>query len=194
MTFINDATGNSGLGAKVGGNRLFTQSVTETEDAHGTEEGDSYNLNTGLIGLTSSTESTIMYLKNNEDRDLKIDAIAIGVSSAGTTTDSTTVTIVRNPTSVDFSTNADMISNRNFGSSKTLTADVFKGVEGSTATGGTDLAMFLVGSGTRMFAAINLILTKGDSIAIQADTQTSSGTTNIYAALVIHLKDLDISD
>lgn len=192
-SIIQDGTG-TGNAAKVGGNRLFVHSITEAEAIHSTEEGDAYNLNTGTIGLTSSTASSIMYVQNNEVQDLVIEALAVGVSSGGTTTDSTTVTVIRNPTSVDYSTAADMNQNRNFGSSKTLTADVFKGAEGSTTTGGNSIIQFFMGSGTRLFAPINLLLPRGASVAIEMNTNTSSGTTNVYAAMVCYLKDTDLQD
>jgi hypothetical protein len=190
---IQDGTG-SGNTSKVGGNRLFTHAITEEEAIHSSEQGDAYNLNTGTIGLTSSTASSIMYVKNNESRDLVIEALACGVGSAGTTTDVTTITVVRNPTSVDYSTAVDINQNRNFGSSKTLSVDAYKGAEGSTTTGGNNIIQFFMGAGTRLFAPINLILPKGASIAIEADTNTSSGTTNVYAAMVCYLKDSNLQD
>jgi hypothetical protein len=192
-TIIGDGTG-TGNAAKVGGKRLFTHAITETEPVHATTEGDAYNINTGDIALTSSTASSILYLKNNEDRDMVIEAIAVGVGSAGTTTDVTKVTVIRNPTSVSYSTAVDMNQNRNFGSSKTLTADAYKGAEGATTTGGNNIIQFYMGAGTRLFAPINILLTKGSSMAIEADTNTSSGTTNVYAAIVCYLKDADLEE
>jgi hypothetical protein len=192
-SIIQDGTG-SGNVVKVGGNRLFTHSLTEAEAIHSTENGDAYNINTGDIALTSSTASSILYLQNNEVQDLVIEAMAVGVGSAGTTTDVATVTIKRNPTSVDYSTAVDMNANRNFGSSKSLSADVYKGAEGSTTTGGDSIIQFYMGSGTRLFAPINLLLPRGSSLALEIDTNTSSGTTNVYAAMVCYLKDANLQD
>jgi hypothetical protein len=194
MSFmIEDGTG-TGNRVKVRGNRQFTHSITETEPVHSTENGDAYNINTGTIGLTSSTESSILYIQNNETQVLVIEALAVGVGSAGTTTDVSVVKVVRNPTSVSYSTAVDMNQNRNFGSSKTLTADAYKGAEGATSTGGNDAIQFFMGSGTRLFAPINLLLPKGSSMAINIDTNTSAGTTNVYAALVCYLKDPELED
>jgi hypothetical protein len=192
-TIIQDGAGTGNV-ARVRSNKLFTHAVSEPEPAHSTESGDAYNINTGDIGLTSSTASSIMYIKNNETRELIIEAIAVGIGSAGTTTDVSKVTIIRNPTSVSYSTAVDMNQNRNFGSSKTLTADVYKGAEGATTTGGDSIIQFYMGAGTRLFAPINLYLPRGSSMAIELDTNTSSGTTNVYAALVCYLKDDDLRD
>jgi hypothetical protein len=190
---IVDGTG-TGKSAKVSGKRLFTHAITEAEAIHSTEKGDAYNINTGDINLTSSTASSVMYIKNNENQDLIIEALAVGVGSAGTTTDVGTVTIIRNPTSVSYSTAVDMNENRNFGSSKTLTVDAYKGAEAATTTGGDSVIQFYMGSGTRLFAPINLLLPKGSSMAVEIDTNTSSGTTRVYSAIVCYLKDTELQD
>jgi hypothetical protein len=193
MSIINDGTG-TGNRAKVSGNRLFAHTITEGEQLHAAESGDAYNINTGTIGLTNSTASGVLYLANNEDRDIIIEALAVGVGSAGTVTDVSTVTVIRNPTSVSFSTAVDMNQNRNFGSSKTLTADAFKGAQGATVTGGDSIVQFYTGAGTRLYAPIDLIIPKGNSVAVTIDTNTTSGTSNVYAALICYLKETDYLD
>jgi hypothetical protein len=193
MSIIQDGTG-TGNRVKVSGNRIFGHTITESEGVHAAEQGDAYNLNTGTIGLTSSTASSVFYLKNNESRDLIVEALAVGIGSAGTTTDSSVITIIRNPTSVSYSTAVDMNANRNFGSSKTLTADAYKGAEAATTTGGTDAVQFYQSAGGRLFAPIDLVLTKGDSFAVEIDTNTSSGTTNVYVAAVCYLKEVNYVD
>ena len=190
---IRDGKG-TGNRTRVGGNRLFAHTIAEGEEVHASEQGDSYNINTGNIGLTSQSESAILYFKNNEDRDFIIDAIALGVDSSGTTGNDSIVTLMRNPTAASFSTAVDMNQNRNFGSSKTLTADVFKGAEAATLTGGNAIAQFYMDAGSRLFAGIDFVLTKGDAIGVKIDTDTTSGTTNVYAALIGHLKDTNFVD
>lgn len=192
MTTIKDGTGKGFLAKVDSSNRLEVHAVQETETTEAVENGDAYNINSGTIGLTSSTVSGVLYVKNNEDRDLIIDAVAVGIGSAGTVSDVSTITVIRNPstgTLIESSpTNVDINQNRNFGSSKTLTADAYKGAEADTITNGDDIIQFFAAAGTRLFAPIDLLLSKGDSIGITIDTNTSSGTTNVYAAIVCHLK------
>lgn len=190
---IKDGTG-SGKTAKVdNNNQLHVFSVTETENQQATKLGNSYNINTGTIGLTSSTESGVLYFKNDEspvngESSFVIDAVAIGIDNQGTQAGACHITLVRNPTSVSFSTAVDMNANRNFGSSNTLssTSLAYKGAEGATVTGGDDLALFYQNAGTRGYYSIDLEVPKGSSFAIKIDTQTTSGTTNIYAAIIGH--------
>jgi hypothetical protein len=173
--------------------KMQTRSVTENENQWSTEIGDGYNINTGTIALTSSTESGVLYFKNNENKVFIVEAVAVGIGSAGTVTDSSIITLVRNPTSgtlISGATAVDMNQNRNFGSSNTLSDSLaYKGAEGSTVTDGDDALLFYQSAGGRLFASIGLELKKGNSIAIKIDTNTSSGTTNVYAAIVGHLKD-----
>jgi hypothetical protein len=191
---IKDGTG-SGKVAKVdNNNQLHTFSVTETENQQSTRLGNSYNLNTGTIGLTSSTASGVMYFKNDEapvngESSFIIDAIAIGIDNQGTQAGACNITIVRNPTGGTLISNAvavDMNQNRNFGSSKELDSLVYKGVEGDTLTGGNDIALFYQNVGTRAYYSIDMEVPKGSSIGVKIDTQTTSGTTNLYVAIIGH--------
>ena len=167
-------------------------SVSESESQEATELGDGYNINTGLIGLTSSTASGVLYFKNNESRPFIIEAIAVGIGSAGTTTDVSIIRVIRNPTTgtlISGATDVDMNQNRAFGSSNTLLNSLaYKGAEGSTVTDGVDVALFQAGAGSRLFAEIAWELSPGNSMAITVDTNTSSGTSNVYAAIAGHLK------
>jgi hypothetical protein len=192
---IDDGKG-QGYKARVdGNNRIHTQSVTESEAIHALELGDSYNLNTGLISITG--DSTLIYIKNNEDKEYVLEAIALGSFEGITHSDDPYITLVRNPTGGDLISDAtaiDMNQNRNFGSSLTLDADVYKGKVGGTITGGNDIAFLQVTPGGRSFYSIDFILPKGASMAIKLTANVSSGSANYYCALIGHLKDPQSKD
>ena len=189
----------TGTGNRVGVNNnkhLKTFAVSETENQQATRKGNSYNLNTGTIGLTTTTASGVFYFKNDEapvngESSFIIDALAIGIDNQGTQAGACIITIVRNPTSVSFSTAVDMNQNRNFGSSNELSSTtlVYKGAEGATVSGGNDLAIFYQNAGTRGLYSIDLEIPKGSSVAIKIDTQTTAGTTNLYCAAIGHRVD-----
>ena len=189
---IQDGTG-TGNEVKIDSNkRMHTQAVTETESQHAAEVGDAYNISTGQIAFTGN--GTLLYIKNNDERDIAVESIAIGTDGGGTYTSSLRpfVTIVRNPTAGDLITDAtdapDNV-NRNFGSTKTLTADAYKGKQGGTLTGGDSLGIFQTSQAGRDYFEINMVIPKGSSIAITATNGLSSGTVNIYCAAIIFLKD-----
>ena len=192
-------TGTTGNTVKVDNNsRLHVNAVTSTSNLHATEDGDAFNINTGIISLTTSTDSGVLYFKNGEERDYNIQAIAVGVNTLGTNADSTIVTLVRNPTTGTLISDAnavDMDENRNFGSTKQLTNSLaYKGAEGKTVTDGNDIGMFFMGAGSRLFASLDYILPKNASMAVKLDTQTTSGTTSIYVSLIGNLVDHEDRD
>lgn len=136
-TTIMDGTG-SGSSAKVDSvNRLQAFSTTQPEFEFETKLGNSYIVTSGLVTLTSTSRSAILYLKSGEDvlvvKELVVQA---GQSTGGTTTDVIRTDIVA-PTGGTLISNAvpAIVANLNPGSSNTLNATTFRGVEGDTLTG-----------------------------------------------------------
>jgi hypothetical protein len=187
---ILDGKGN-GYRAKVGqDNRLQVRSISEAENVHNAELGNGYNFNTGLINITG--DASLIYIKNNSDLELIIQAIALGSFEGITHSDDPYITIIRNPTGGDLITDAtpvDMNQNRNFGSSKTAIADVYKGKVGGTITGGNDIAILQATAGSRSFYSIDFVLPKGSSMGVKLTANLSSGSANWYAALIGYFKD-----
>ena len=191
MVKLESGSGN-GREAKVGNNnRLFTDTVTTGEGIAALKLGDAYNINTGMVSISATTG--MFYLKNNEDKNLFIEAIVIG-TGAGTynTTGEVQIQITRNPTTGTIIDNASAVpqnANRNFGSAKTLTATAYKAsASGNTITDGTDIV--LIGhpnAQARTFAEINLLLEKGNTIGVEVNPNLSSGSVNCYVAAIVHL-------
>lgn len=180
-----------------GNNQLHVFATTENEQNSAAEYGQLYNINTGAIALTGSSDSAVLYFKNNEapingESNIIISTVIFGVyGRTATITDSATATIIRNPTAgtiVDDATAVDMKSNSNFGSSNTLDSLVYKGADGKTLTDGTDHAIVLIPEGRTTAPELNLDLAKGSSLGIKIDLNTSGGA-NVYVAIVCYRKD-----
>jgi hypothetical protein len=175
-------------------NRLHVRAVNTPEAMEANIQGDAYNINSGVITLTSATDSAVIYVKNNEDRDLHVSAIAVGLgpSPAATTAETPVITVIRNPTAgtiVSSAVAVDINSNRNYGSSKTLSVDAYKGNSGLTLTDGVDHLLFFQPEDGRLFAGIDELLTKGDSIGVKIDPAAGNTSMNCYAAIICHLED-----
>lgn len=169
-------------------NRLEVEATTRAESLAAAEDGDAYNINTGIISLTNSTATPLLYLENHEDHELIVEAMAIGIDDLGTHTGTPVVTMIRNPTSIDFSAAVDMKQNRNFSSTRSLKSAtlVYKGAVGDTVTGGNDIAIFFQQEAGRLFAPINFIVGVGNSICITLDAQVTAGTASVYCALIVY--------
>ena len=192
MSIIQDGT--SGSKATVSANnRLYTNSVVVTEDEQATKDGRSYNVNTGIINLSNSDDTPILYLKNTGGADLHITAIAVGFGpSTGGSGGIPKITILRNPTAgtiISSPTNVDVNSNRNYGSADTMDVLAYKGETGDTMTDGTDHLILFQGAGGRLFASIDELLPKGTSIGVKIDPQPSNTSMDVYAALILHEED-----
>ena len=183
----------TGLTAKVSiNNRLQVHSITTTEASTAAAEGDGYNINTGLITLTDAAESGVLYIQNNEDRDLQIEflEVILAPSTGGAITDTTRVRVYRNPTGGTLISGAVLVSNnqnRNFGTNRTLTADTYKGATGNTVTGGDVIMEVFVNPGERELLSIDMTLTKGDSVAVSYEPNDSNTSMKCMAAAIVHI-------
>jgi hypothetical protein len=169
-------------------NKAEVEAISIPIGLHRAQEGAAYNINTGLISITG--DSTLLYVKNNEDSDLVIEAIALGSFEGITHSDDPYITLVRNPTGGDLISDATAVSlnqNRNFGSQTTLDADAYKGKVGGTLTGGDDIAILQATPGGRSFYTINFVLPKGASLGIKLTANVSSGSANWYGAVICYL-------
>lgn len=190
-TRIEDGKGSGRKAAVDPENRLRVHAVTESESLHASEEGQAFNLNTGLISITG--DATLLYFKNNEDKDFVIEAVALGSFEGITHSDDPYITLIRNPDGGDLISDGTLVSmnqNRNFGSKKTLADSlVYKGKVGGTITGGDDIAILQATPGGRSFYTIEFILPKGTSLAVKLTANVTSGSANWYCALIGHIKD-----
>ena len=190
---ISDATG-TGLEAKVDiNNRVHTNSLTIREQSQAAENGDAFNLNTGDVTLTTANESGVMYLKNNEDRDLVLSTIVylFGTSTGGT--GDTVINVCQGASAGTLVSNATPIvsnSNKNFGNSKTLDIDIFKGTEGSTITDGSVAfsSRLPAGKFPYLINTGDIVIPKGSSIAIAVTPQASNTSMIIQVAFAVHLR------
>ena len=193
---IRDGAGQGSL-AKVNENqRLYTRSITQDEEVLANENGDAYNINTGIVTLTDSVDTPVLYIKNNENQSLVITAVVVGVgpsTNGTTTTDMTTATFIRNPTTgtiiTSTPTDVPIKGNRNYGSAKTLTVDAYVGATGDTMTGGDDHIFIFLSTSSRTFININEILPKGSSFGIKINPLPSNSSQQMYVAVICYLRD-----
>lgn len=177
---------------KSGRAQVFSVSRSSAEQS--VEESGAYNINTGLITLTTAGESGILYFKNNESTDFDIDQVVVilGPSTGGSATDTTRVRIYKNPTTgtlISGASAVDINSNRDFGSSDTLASSLaYKGAEGNTITDGSSHVESLVSPGNRVVFNISEVLRKGNSIAISLEPNDSNTSMKVMCALVGHQK------
>lgn len=150
--------------------RLSTTAVTESQFDNATLGGDSFNINTEFLTITNATETPLLYLKNNEDTDLVVEAWFVGTdASAGSATRLSLLKVYPNPTGgTIISGGADVTAvNRSIGSTETLDAVIKSGGDAFTLTTSTTPVLYQTqGSSARAFGTVHLSIKKGSSIAV----------------------------
>lgn len=188
---IRDGTGLGFEAAVDSKNRLKTFSNVQDETIENLELGNAYNINTGLITSVNS-DSSVIYFKNNEDGNYIIEAIAFAEFDGITHSDKPYIIVYKNVTGGDIisdATSVSMFENRNFGSTKTLgNSFAYKGKNGGTITGGTEVGYFQHNGSGRSFYSVNFDVPKGNSIGVKYISNVTSGSASIYAALIGYLK------
>lgn len=189
---ILDGTG-AGYRVKVdSNNRMHTYSVIESSSAYASESGNAYNFNTGSITLTSASKSGVFYLKNNGDNAIVIENLfyILGNSTGGS--GNVLISVRRNPTTGTLISGASAMEiagvNRNFGSSKTLSVNAYKGAEGSTITDGTKILETILNQTAQRIAlsAGDIIMPKGSSISIEITPATGNTSLAVEFAASVY--------
>ena len=191
---IQDGTGKA-YGAKVDiDGRLHTDSINTARDEYYSQKGYSFNVNTGLITLTNAaTDNAVIYIKNNEAYNLIITNFfyQTGASTGGS--GNIIVSIYRNPTTgtiVSGASPVEINANRNFGSSRLLLVDAYKGVTGSTFTNGSKALESILATATQRVSvsAGSITLPKGASIGVQFKTPTGNTSMVVEFAIACYLE------
>jgi len=184
-----------GTGKRAGvneNNRLLTFAISERLSVAAAENGENYNVNTGSITLTTANESAVLYVKNNEEKNFIIeDVIVIFGASTGGTGD-LSIELIRNPTTgtiISGASDADVVGNRNFGSSREFVADVYKGAEGNTLTNGDLFSDTTRSTASTVvhFDADVIVLPKGTTLGVNITPQPSNTSMSVKVAVVGYL-------
>jgi len=195
---IKDGTGSGNVAKVTDEKRLETASITTSDKDHACGLGDTYNINTGDITLTDANETTVLYIKNNESNPLVLTALIYNLGASTGGSGDVKLNIVRNPTTGDIVTNAtaaDTVSNLNYGSSKTLTADVYKGATvDSVVTDGTVSVSTRSASNTgRIVVSLGaLVIPQGSSLAVNYTPPTSNTSQITQFAVACFVKNFDV--
>lgn len=198
MSFVIKDGSGSGREATVNRqNRLSVASVITNSQVIAASNGYRFNINTGNITLTNATNTSVIYLKNNEDSDLYITSIVyiLGNSTGGT--GNATFNAIRNPTAGSIITNANAVSinaNYNFGSTITLDVDAYKGATGETllSGGSTILSTILSTAAGRTFIQLDdFVLPKGSTIGVNYTPPSGNTSQIVQVAFAVYLQNFD---
>ena len=171
----------------------LVRATSQTRSQEAAVAGDSFNIGSGIINLTTANESALIYYKHFEAQELVIDSLIIGIENNGTDVNNTALVKVKSNatagTIVSTATAAPIRYNRNFGEVSALdNSIIYAGAEGHTITDGTDWGYLYANSG-RNVIPLDIVLNRGNSFGVTLDLQANSLTDiDVYVLLVCHLK------
>lgn len=170
---IQDGTGSGSQAGVTDTHRILVDAISRDAIVTAATAGKAFNFSTGLVTLTSASASGLFFLKNNEVENLVISEILLQANqSTGGASGIGFWELIRNPTGGTLISNAvavDIQQNFNFGSVATILADIFKGAEGNTITGGN---LFSINHGQNVPSVLvtrfaNIALARGSSCAVR---------------------------
>lgn len=188
---IEDGTGDAYLASVDSNHRLQTKAVSVTENKDISSLGNAFNINTGIITLTSANKSALLYYKNNSTtHDAVVSKIIYLFGTPTSGSGDSIMTGLRNPTAGTIVSNAllvEMDANRNFGSTTTFGNNAYKGAEGYTFTDGDKFLETITGdSNSRSVILIdNIVLPQGKSMGFEYTPP--AGTTSQQVAIAIEV-------
>lgn len=197
MAEIEDGRG-TGNKAEVKNHRLYVYSINLEEGLNSSKAGEAFNVNTGLITLTSSAAHAVLYIKNTSPTKQMViqDFFYILGGNTGGSGDGL-VYVLRNPTLgsiVSTATSVEIQTNRNFNSTNPLSFNAYKGFQDATFTNGDKFLETILNNSVGRIAVPqgNVLLSNGNSAGIVYTPP--AGTTNQDAefAMNIYFRDPDL--
>lgn len=193
---IIDGTGGGYRGKVHSNNALKTSAITIAEFDLAAAQGEAFNLNTEDITVSATTgDQALLYVKNNEDRDLELVGWFIGIrdaSRSGATSDTNLFKLITNPTggTIISDASAAVIVNRNLGSSRVFDLEAYKAsAGGKTLTGGNQTAvLYQYHTSGRTFGTVSLVLPRGASLGITVNTYGASFA--VYTGFTGYLREI----
>lgn len=187
QNLIQDGTGKGFFAQVDDSNKLSVRGVVETTYDERGKIGEAFNVNTELVPFasTGTTETPLLYFKNNELADIELlnFFIAVGLSSAGVFSENPLFRVYGNPTGV---TGGVAISptNRRVGSPRAFGVTAQRQDAGTPLVwtpAGTPLLYQTLTQSNRSFGAVNLHLGPSASVIVTFTSNLAASTVSAYA-------------
>jgi hypothetical protein len=173
--------------------QLKTRSISATETEHSVDEGDAFQVYTGVLNIANDSPTAVLYIENNDTSDIIVTSATIG-SGASTGGANNTVLvesvantaasddIVQNGTDVPF-------INRNGGASRQFSGVCKKGPS-LAATNGVPISGELGEYTKGQQISLTNIIPKGGNLALQITPPV--GNTSIDFTVVVSFHVIEV--
>ena len=184
-SLILDGTG-QGYRAKVDDrNRLRTFSITESAFEEASVRGEAFNINTEFVTVSSTAETPLLRVINNEATDLALVGWFIGTDLGTVGANLGIMRLYGNVSGASGGTEVPVI-NRRIGDPKDFAIEALKSPTWTPS--GTPILYQTQGLGSRVFGTIYLILGKGSSMTVTCEFPTATTPISIYTGFTGYLE------
>lgn len=178
MSIIVDGTGSGARAAVDSENRLKVNAISEDVYVNAAEEGDAFNLNTEELAISGTGPFTqnLLYLKNNEQRDIEVVGWFIGEKgnrTGGNTTNPILFEMYGSPTGTAAGTDV-MPVNRRIGDPRVFDFTAKALPTGLTLPSGQAPLLYQYQYSGRAFGTVNFTIPSGASILLRANFECDS--------------------
>lgn len=189
MAMFEDGKGTGYLAEVDKTHRIRSRAVSESEQNEQASLGMAYTIPSGFITLTNTSESALMWLKNNETENLLITRFIASVrKSTGGTDNHARILIYYNPTGMTGGSGTDLTPvNLNFGSSNTLANTSEIGLQGASLDGATLFGGFVVPMESLTSESASIVLPKGASIGVTCVPPAGNTSLDVAVGMSTHL-------
>lgn len=189
MNQIKDGAGTGYLARVDDTNRLFTRAVAESPAHEAVLSGDHYLFSSGVVNLTSTSKSSVIYFQNNETQDLFIDRIILTSDhSVDGVHDHCIFSGTKNPTGMTGGIGSEVVLvNANFGTTNLLSNTSERGQEAATTDGGSPIFSAYFPNGDTTFIEQRLLLQTGNSIAFEITPPIGNTSFDVAVGVNCHL-------
>lgn len=189
---IVDGTGKGYMAQVDSNNRLRTQTISDSVYDYQSNLGMAFNINTEFMSVTSSAETSIFYLKNDNSSDIILANFFIGTGNAGgTPTEQGLIRAYFDPTGVSGGLDVNPVNRRSSSATAlNFTAKKHDNAAPISATFSsiTPILYQTQGTSSRVFGAVYLTLPSSKSILITYQPNGAQ-TINIYTGFGGYLVD-----
>jgi hypothetical protein len=167
-------------------NHLEVAARTSSAEFDHTLRGSSWNINPGTFAFTGTTASGLLYVKNTGTNPIVIPAVIWLLGTTDGTFGEWTVKVYANPTTGTLisDANSEVPVNKNFSSTKTMTATVYSAsAYGKTVTNGTVAIQSIFPSSGRYVVGVPVVLEQGAACALEVTAPGSTTSANVQVAI-----------
>lgn len=170
--------------------RLNVRAISATEVEHSVEEGDAFQVYTGVINIANDSRTALLYIKNDDTSDIFLTSATIGTRPSTGGTDS--VILVESVGGV-LPTDAIVVSgtdtpaiNRNGGAPRQFAGVVKKGPTASAVSAVSVSGVLSDFTLERQLEVTNII-PKGGSLALEVVPPTGNTSLDITLSVGFHI-------